>query len=149
MAAPQGNAIRISLLVLAAVLCLGHADDGGCGHDDEPETLPPDHHHTGTATGATCPATDAPTAANFGTAFLQTYCLSCHSASVTGAARQSAPEGVNFDTLDDARRQAALIDTHAAAGPTATNTEMPPAGRTPPTQQEREKLGQWLACGAP
>jgi uncharacterized membrane protein len=147
---------RIGSLVLAAVLCLRHADNGGCGrgggdedeHEDEHEHEH-EHEHGGTATGTACPATDAPTAQNFGTAFLQTYCLACHSASVTGTARQGATEGVNYDTLEDVRRQAALIDTHAAAGPNATNTEMPPAQRSQPSQQEREKLGQWLACGAP
>ncbi len=45
------------------------------------------------------------------------------------------------DQLDD-------IDTIAAAGPDAVNTEMPPD--TPaPTEEERRKLGEWLACGAP
>lgn len=150
MIAPKGSVPRLGLIVLAAVLCLGHADDGGCGDSHEPGTTPPGHHHhTGTATGATCPTTDAPTAQNFGNAFMQTYCLSCHSESLTGAARQDAPVGVDFDTPEDVRRQSALIDIHAAAGPNATNTEMPPAERTPPMQQEREKLGQWLACGAP
>ncbi len=140
------------MLVLAAVLCLGHSDDGGCGGGDDHGHEPPPghhHHHTGSATGATCLATDAPTAQSFGTAFLQTYCLSCHSASLTGDARQGATEGVNFDTLEDVRRQTEMIDIHAAAGPKATNTQMPPSKSPQPTQQEREKLGQWLACGAP
>jgi uncharacterized membrane protein len=97
-----------------------------------------------------CPSSaDAATAQNFGTAFMQTYCVSCHSQSVTGTARAGATVGVDFDTLDDVRRQRVLIDTHAAVGPSASNTEMPPASRPQPTQQEREKLGQWLACGAP
>lgn len=131
-------------------MCLGHAADGGCSGEGEQELAPrPSHHHTGTATGATCPGADAPTAQSFGTAFMRTYCLGCHSASVTGAARQAAPVGVDFDTLEDVRRQASRIDLHAAAGPNATNTEMPPAGPPQPAQQEREKLGQWLACGAP
>jgi uncharacterized membrane protein len=80
---------------------------------------------------------------------MQTYCLSCHSASLTGDGRQGATVGVNFDTLEDVRRQVAAIDLHAAAGPNATNTAMPPAKSAQPSQQEREKLGQWLACGAP
>ncbi len=127
-----------SLAALAVVASLGM---GACSESHE-------HEHGGSATGATCPSSGAPSAQNFGTAFLETHCLSCHSKSLTGAARQGATEGVDFDTLSDVRRQAALIDTHAAAGPNATNTEMPPANRPQPTQQEREKLGQWLACGA-
>ena len=135
---------RLGSLAIAAYLCLGHADNGGCGGGGEEE-----HEHGGSPTGTMCPSSDAPTAQNFGTAFIQTYCLSCHSKSVTGAARADATVGVDFDTLDDVRRQRALIDTHAAVGPNASNTEMPPASRPQPTQQEREKLGQWLACGAP
>jgi uncharacterized membrane protein len=136
---------RLGPLAVAAYLCLGHADNGGCGAAGEDE-----HEHGGSPTGSTCPSSsDAATAQNFGTAFMQTHCLSCHSQSATGAARAGAPVGVDFDTLDDVRRQRALIDTHAAVGPNASNTEMPPASRPQPTQQEREKLGQWLACGAP
>jgi hypothetical protein len=138
---------RLGPLALAAFLCLGHGEAKGCGggEDDEHEG----HEHGGVATGATCPPSNAPTAQSFGTAFLETYCLSCHSQSVTGAARQGATMGVDFDTLDDVRRQLALIDMHVAARPNATNTGMPPAQRPQPTQQERELLGQWLACGAP
>jgi uncharacterized membrane protein len=134
---------RIGSLFIAAFLCLGHADNGGCGSSGE------EQEHEGIATGATCPQTDAPTAQSFGTAFLQTYCLSCHSASVTGAARHDAPTDTNFDTLDEVRMHATHMDMHAAAGPNGTNTEMPPANRPQPTQQERVTLGQWLACGAP
>ena len=32
------------------------------------------------ATGSTCPTTNRPTYANFGQNFMQTYCVSCHSA---------------------------------------------------------------------
>jgi len=138
---------RLGSLALAAFLCLGHGEAKGCGGEDDDGDE--GHEHGGVATGATCPSLDAPTAQNFGTAFVETYCLSCHSQSATGAARQGATVGVDFDTLDEVRRQLALIDTHAAAGPNTTNTEMPPAQRPQPTQQEREKLGQWLACGAP
>jgi uncharacterized membrane protein len=134
--------LRLGSLALVAALCMGHGDGGGCGGEEG-------HEHEGIATGATCPTTGAPTAQSFGTAFLQTYCLPCHSASVTGDARQSAPTDTNFDTLADVRLHSSHIDLHAAAGPNATNTEMPPAKRAQPTQQERELLGQWLACGAP
>lgn len=143
---------RIASLAVVAVLSLGHSDDGGCGGGGEDEQEPGhehEHEHEGPASGATCPSSNAPTAQSFGTQFLQTYCLSCHSASVTGAARQGAPVDENFDTLDDVRLHSEHIDAHAAAGPNATNTEMPPANRPQPTQQEREQLGQWLACGAP
>lgn len=133
---------RLGSLALAAFLCLGHGEAKGCGGgmDDERE---------GSPTGATCPTSNDLTAQSFGTAFMETYCLSCHSKAATGVARAEAPVGVDFDTLEDVRRQRALIDMHTAAGPNATNTVMPPASRPQPTQAERERLGQWLACGAP
>jgi len=130
---------RLGSLALAAALCLGLV---ACSGEAEAE------EHEGTATGAKCPGTDGPTAENFGTAFLQTYCLKCHSESVTGDARQGAPTDTNFDTLEEVRFHSMHMDEHAASGPNATNTEMPPAKQLQPTLEERQKLGQWLACGA-
>jgi uncharacterized membrane protein len=138
---------RLSALAALAVLCMGHGG-GGCGGAEEAEA----HHghaHGGASTGAACPPSGAPTAQDFGQAFLQDYCLSCHGASVSGPARGGAPVDVNFDTLEDVRRWRESIDAHAAAGPRATNTDMPPAGLPRPTDEERRRLGQWLACGAP
>lgn len=138
---------RLLPLVVFAGLSLGHTEGssgggGGCGSDEHGDA------HT-LASGATCPSTGGPTAADFGHAFLRTHCLSCHSASVKGAAREGAPSGVDFDTLEDVRRQAAAIDSHSAAGPGSVNTSMPPASRPAPSMDERLKLGRWLACGAP
>ncbi|WP_224244577.1 c-type cytochrome [Hyalangium gracile] len=142
---------RLASFALVAVLCLGHSDDGGCGGGDSTDEHEHEHEHEhgGTPTGATCPTSNPPTAQNFGTAFMQTYCMSCHSASVAGAARQGAPANINFDTLEEVRTNSAHIDAHTASGPNATNSDMPPSSRAQPTQQERVRLGQWLACGAP
>ncbi len=150
---------RLGAFALTAFLCLGYGEAKGCGGGDETgyDEVEYDegghneggHGHSGSTTGATCPPSNTLTAQSFGTAFLQAYCLSCHSQSVTGDARQGAPLGLDFDTLGEVHLQLPLIDTHAAAGPRATNTAMPPAQHPQPTQQEREKLGQWLACGAP
>lgn len=131
----------LSLLALTALGLGCGGDNGDTGGDG--------HEHGHTSTGATCPSTDAPTARNFGQAFLESYCLSCHSASVTGPGRGGAPTGLDFDTLEKVRAQSHDIDAHAAAGPSATNTAMPPRGLPQPTQAERQRLGQWLACGAP
>lgn len=135
---------RLLPLTALALLCLGHGG-GGC----EKEGSHANHSHEGRASGATCPEGGGPTAQDFGHAFLESYCLSCHSASVTGPARQGAPREVNFDTLEDVRQWAESIDMHCAAGPSASNTAMPPtSSHHQPTQEERLKLGQWLACGA-
>ena len=108
---------------------------GGCGEEGPP-------------TGATCPTDNTLTAANFGTDFMNRYCNRCHASGVSGLARAGAPTDVNFDTLEGVRREAANIDRWSGASDTVTNTSMPPGG-TSPSVEERRKLSQWLACGAP
>ena len=107
-----------------------------------------DHHAEGAPTESVCPNPSALTFANFGQAFFTSYCQRCHASTVTGAARMSAPADAAFDTVEDIRFHSPHIDEHAAAGPAAVNTEMPPNGMTP-TEAERRQRGEWLACGAP
>jgi uncharacterized membrane protein len=102
---------------------------------------------TGTPTESTCPTADAPTYADFGATFFQTYCTDCHS--VHSEDRHSAPTDVNFDTEADIKAHAIDIDLTSAAGPKATNAAMPQQSakvHTMPTQAEREMLGQFIAC---
>jgi uncharacterized membrane protein len=56
--------------------------------------------------------------------------------------RQMAPVGVDFDTLDGARRFPDRIAARAAGG----TPTMPPAGG--PTIEERALLVEWIRCGA-
>jgi uncharacterized membrane protein len=108
-----------------------------------------DHHgEEGAPTGSTCPATQTLTYANFGQAFFANYCQRCHASTVTGAARMGAPSDHTFDMVQDIQLLAEHIDELAAAGPNAFNTAMPPDGAKP-TDGERNRLGEWLACGAP
>ena len=93
----------------------------------------------GDATGSTCPTTSTLTYANFGEAFMQDHCLSCHSA--------HGPESPKFDSLAEIRAASSDIDRAAAAGPKAVNTYMPDGASV--AEAERRKLGEWLACGAP
>jgi uncharacterized membrane protein len=109
-----------------------------CGSDD-------DHHPEGGASGAVCPAGNTLSYDSFGRDFMQKYCTRCHASSVTGDLRNGAPADHNFDTRADILAMADHIDEHAAAGPDAVNTAMPPDG-TAPTEEERRKLGEWLAC---
>jgi len=102
---------------------------------------------TSTQSGATCPTANAPSYDSFGQRFFATYCTSCHSRDATD--RHGAPAGEDFDTEDDIRRHAAAIDAEAAAGPEATNTDMPDMSgpvHMQPSQAERQQLGQFLAC---
>jgi hypothetical protein len=102
---------------------------------------------TSTPSGATCPTSNAPTYASFGQQFFASYCTGCHSS--VAANRHGAPADQNYDTEDDIRRHAGAIDAEAAAGPNATNTDMPDMSgpvHVPPTAAERQQLGQFLAC---
>lgn len=79
---------------------------------------------------------------SFGKGFMDAYCQSCHAAHATE--RYGAPGGYAFDTADDVRRLRARIFVRAAGA----NVSMPP-GPNDPSAAERDKLADWLACGAP
>jgi hypothetical protein len=79
---------------------------------------------------------------NFGQGFFIANCNRCHSAEVGD--RQGAPEGYAFESLDQVRKHKARIFARAA-GP---NDSMP-IGPDDPPREERDKLAEWLACGAP
>ena len=125
---------------LFALALIFHGCGGDDGHEEEA-----DHHaeEEGEPSGAECDP--AVTWDNFGMAFMASYCATCHSSTLTGPARNGAPEGHDFDTENGVLAVAEHIDEHAAAGPDVTNDEMPPSGAQP-TQEEREQLGKWLAC---
>jgi hypothetical protein len=93
----------------------------------------------GDSTGSTCPTDSTLTYANFGQAFMQDNCLSCH--------RAGGPQSPTLSTLEQVRANSDMIDRSAAAGPNAVNTYMPDGSSV--AEAERRKLGEWLACGAP
>lgn len=78
----------------------------------------------------------------FGAPFFATWCERCHAAD--SANRHGAPHAYTFDTVDQIRSHASRIFERAAA----TNTSMPPGQDDPPVD-DRERLAEWLACGAP
>jgi len=134
----------VSLLLLlslgAACSSDDHADDD---HSDEESD---DHEESeGVPTESTCPPNSDLTYDTFGQPFMESYCTHCHSSTLTGDARNGAPEGHDFDTLDGILAVAGHIDEYAAAGPAGTNTVMPPSAPTP-SDEDRQKLGEWLAC---
>jgi uncharacterized membrane protein len=102
----------------------------------------------GEPTGTSCPPGNTLTYENFGQTFMGTYCLRCHNEALTGSARKDAPSDLNFNTLEQVRAEADEIDEQAGAGATVTNEEMPPSGEKP-SVEDRRKLSEWLACGAP
>src|SRR5688500_439205 len=110
---------RYVLLLTALPLLLGHGDEGcSCGGTE--------HIELGPLTGTECPQESTLTFANFGEAFMEDYCLRCHSSSVVGVDREGAPSDHNFDTLAEIRTFHEHIDQMAGSGPEATNDQMPP-----------------------
>lgn len=126
-------------LLLTAVLSFA-ASIGGCADDSDLDT-----EGEGVATLSTCPPDSELTYESFGREFMDSYCTRCHSSALSGAARNDAPVGHDFDTLDGVLAVAEHIDEYAAAGPAGVNTAMPPSAPAP-SEESRRQLGEWLAC---
>jgi hypothetical protein len=94
------------------------------------------------STAALCGSSQDLTYENFAGPFFLSWCTGCHSSDLPEGARQKAPLGINFDSLDDIRKHREIILARAV-----NRTDMPPAGG--PSQEERALLGEWLGCGAP
>ena len=84
---------------------------------------------------------------NFGAQFFHDYCLHCHNEQLVGdIARTDAPNGINFNTLDQIRGYQRRIRLRAGE-----QGDMPPSllPVPRPSEQERLQLIRWLDCGAP
>jgi hypothetical protein len=79
---------------------------------------------------------------NFGQPLLDRWCNECHNALLED--RQQAPEDVVFDSPLAVREWKERIFIRAALG----NDSMPP-GANGPSGADRQRLAEWLACGAP
>lgn len=88
------------------------------------------------------PGGTALTYESFGKTFLAQHCNDCHGADAGD--RHGAPEAYRFDGVDQVRDLRDRIFVRAAA----SNTTMPP-GPYDPDSDDRERLADWLACGAP
>jgi uncharacterized membrane protein len=119
----------IALVIVALAAC---SDGGGAP--------------SGVSTQSVCPPTDPPTYDNFGKTFMETYCTKCHDAAKPMGMRGDAPLGTDFDTRARLRLWTSNIDKQAAIGPAAENREMPPEGNAAPSDTERRRLGEYIAC---
>ena len=107
---------------------------------------PPDN---GGPTGSTCPEQSTLTYTTFANVFFATYCTRCHNSALPVEQRNGAPRELNYDSLEGVRAvDPERIDHVAAAGPDHLNSFMPPSAPRP-SNDERAKLGEWLACGSP
>jgi uncharacterized membrane protein len=71
-------------------------------------------------------------------------CVQCHSSTRTGAARQSAPAGINFDTYAEAAMNPELTAHEVDEG-----AMPPPASGLTLTATEKDELLRWALCGTP
>ena len=140
MVQPRISRRRISVRLVASVAAAFSIvlAASACGDSEAAE-------EEGTATASTCPSSSTLTYDNFAKPFMEAYCTRCHSSALTGAARHDAPLGHDFDSEAGILVVGEHVDAHAAAGPGAVNTIMPPEDPKP-TEAERRQLGEWLAC---
>ena len=69
------------------------------------------------------------------------HCVSCHAREPADPAFEIAPKNIVLETVDDLRRYADLVDLHSVR----TRT-MPLGNLTGMTDEERARLGAWLAA---
>ncbi len=73
-------------------------------------------------------------------AIVQSRCTSCHSAAPTDPTIKQAPKGIMYSSIADVKRYATQIETQAVR-----NHAMPLGNKTGMTDDERAKLGAWIA----
>ena len=88
--------------------------------------------------GDTCDSGGAVSWEGFADGFFATYCRSCHSVGLSE--RYGAPEGVDFDTEEQALAQAARVRARVLE-----DGDMPPGGGA--VEGDLVLLERWLACG--
>jgi uncharacterized membrane protein len=115
-------------LLFCAVLAVG------CGSEEQ-----------GVDPGSSCPPDSAVSYQGFVQPFMAKYCTRCHASTLSAEQRHGAPSGHDFDTLEGILAYPGHIAEQAAAGPDGVNELMPPDGAKP-TLEERQKLGEFLAC---
>jgi hypothetical protein len=116
---------------------MGHG--GGCGGESS---------IFGPPTESVCPPTSTLTYNNFGKGFMESFCVKCHDSNKMGDQRQGAPSFHDFDTLFGIKAVSNHIDETTASGPAGTNDSMPNTNPKP-TLEQRQQLGEWIACGMP
>jgi uncharacterized membrane protein len=89
---------------------------------------------------AATPASAAPVSFARAQAIVDERCVPCHSQSPTQAGFDAPPKGIAFDTADEIRRQAQLIEQQAVR-----SHAMPLGNVTGMTEAERAELGAWIA----
>jgi hypothetical protein len=134
------NVKRLVMLAALAVFDVASCRPVAEGQRDDDETIPPPPYAS--FDERPCPSDSVLTWENFGEPFMRSWCTGCHSSSQPVDRRLGAPVEINFDDLDGVREHASRVWSRSAD----QNNTMPPAGLPP--EDERNDLGEWLACGA-
>ncbi|QSQ21515.1 c-type cytochrome [Pyxidicoccus parkwayensis] len=131
MSRPTGWTALLACLALVPACSDGDDDEGG-GNEVQ------------------CPSGGTQlTEQNFGRAFLDTYCTRCHSSTLTGAARNGAPVGFDWDRIESVRLHAKQMNEEAGANADGSVNRDMPLNDPRPSDDQRRQLSEWLACGAP
>lgn len=81
--------------------------------------------------------------ATFAQGFFASWCTRCHSSTLSGNARNGAPDGYNWDDMSAVIAHAGMI--RAAVG---VGNFMPPSPPTPPCEM-RQRIVRWIDAGKP
>ena len=81
--------------------------------------------------------------ATYAQGFFASYCTRCHSSTLTGNARNGAPDGYNWDQQASVKTHGAMIRMEVGA-----NDEMP-VSMPFPSCEERLRISKWLDAGQP
>ncbi len=136
-------AIALMLTALTTSCGRGGEDYGPDVTTPEEPTPIPNKGPLPPETFLTCPTGTQLTYSNFGAAFMQSYCTSCHSQTLPEGQRGGAPLAANLDTAAGVNLLRAGIQARTAID----NPPMPPSGFV--GSNDREFLKEWLGCGAP
>lgn len=115
----------------------------GCASNDAPTDVAPNEGPWASLTERPCPEDSYLDWESFGDPFVRSWCTGCHSSLLAEERREEAPIDVNLDSIEGVREHLERVWVRAGD----QNETMPPAGG--PGPEERELLGEWLACGAP
>jgi len=125
------HSVRVALVLALHLLAACSSNDP----QDEPDSSPPPAN--------TCPPpAEVPTFSDLESGILP-ICRECHSASVTGDARQGAPPGIDFDTYEQ------FANAGESAAYLVRYRIMPFPNGDGPTEEQRKELYDWVACGKP
>ncbi|HEY2746868.1 MAG TPA: hypothetical protein VGL86_19730 [Polyangia bacterium] len=137
---------------MRAILLIACVAAAGCGGDDTTSGAG-DMATAGSADMSCAPLTDPITTpdggaggdtwANYAQGFFATYCTRCHSSTLTGDARNGAPDGYNWD--DESSVNAHIADIRDAVGVSDFMPFTPPD----PSCSERRRIVRWIDAGGP